>query len=112
MVVAIVTGASRGIGRAIALQLADDGMDVAVNDIQAQAQELEAVKAEVEAKGGKNLSGGDATPGNVKIVLHCLLPNAHGNPAQAEDRSVFLPMSATNARSMRWCKRQPASWGN
>lgn len=33
MVVAIVTGASRGLGRAIALQLANDGMDVAVSSL-------------------------------------------------------------------------------
>jgi len=54
MVVAIVTGASRGIGRAIALQLADDGMDVALNDIQPQSGELEGVKQEVEKRGRKS----------------------------------------------------------
>lgn len=48
---AIVTGASRGIGKGIALRLADDGFAVAVNYVGNQAQ-AEAVVAEIETRGG------------------------------------------------------------
>jgi len=50
--VALVTGGSRGIGRAIAVSLADAGAAVAVNFREKQA-EAEAVVAALEAKGGK-----------------------------------------------------------
>jgi NAD(P)-dependent dehydrogenase (short-subunit alcohol dehydrogenase family) len=36
---AVVTGAARGIGRAIALRLAADGADVAINDVNAEGAE-------------------------------------------------------------------------
>ncbi|TCD65284.1 hypothetical protein EIP91_002846 [Steccherinum ochraceum] len=49
--VAVVTGAARGIGRAIALRLADDGFDVAVNDISSSKSALEDVKNLIESKG-------------------------------------------------------------
>ncbi len=49
---ALVTGASRGIGRAIALKLADAGANVAIN-FAGNIAKAEEVKAEIETSGGK-----------------------------------------------------------
>ena len=46
--VAIITGASRGIGRAVALRLAEDGLDVALNDLPSAHARLESVRGEIE----------------------------------------------------------------
>jgi 3-oxoacyl-[acyl-carrier protein] reductase len=48
----LVTGGSRGIGKAIALSLADFGADVAITYARS-SEAAEAVKAEIEAKGRK-----------------------------------------------------------
>src|SRR5713101_1111529 len=53
--VAIVTGAGRNIGRAIALALADAGAGVAVNGRTNRA-DVDAVVAEIEPRGGKALA--------------------------------------------------------
>src|SRR5664279_3931705 len=52
--VAIVTGAGRNIGRAIALALAQDGASILVN-ARSNRAEADAVAREIEAKGGKAL---------------------------------------------------------
>jgi 3-oxoacyl-[acyl-carrier protein] reductase len=50
--VALVTGASRGIGRAVALALAECGAKIAVN-FRSRAPEAQAVVAAIEAHGGR-----------------------------------------------------------
>lgn len=50
--VALVTGASRGIGRAIALRLAGEGAKVAIN-YAGNTTKAEAVKADIEQNGGE-----------------------------------------------------------
>ncbi|MGD1118104.1 MAG: 3-oxoacyl-[acyl-carrier-protein] reductase [Dehalococcoidales bacterium] len=47
--VAIVTGSARGIGKAIALKLAEVGADIVVNDIPAAAEALEGTAGEIRA---------------------------------------------------------------
>lgn len=49
---ALVTGASRGIGRAVALKLAGEGAKVAIN-FAGSTSKAEAVKQEIEAQGGE-----------------------------------------------------------
>jgi NAD(P)-dependent dehydrogenase (short-subunit alcohol dehydrogenase family) len=51
--VAIVTGASRGIGRAIACRLARDGYKVALNDLPSQRSELEALRSDLARSGNE-----------------------------------------------------------
>ncbi|CCM01236.1 uncharacterized protein FIBRA_03284 [Fibroporia radiculosa] len=48
--IAVVTGAGQGIGRTIALRLADDGFDVAVNDLASNSDALASLVGELQMK--------------------------------------------------------------
>lgn len=62
MAVALVTNSTQGTARAIALRLADDGFDVAVNDLPLRAADLEALVCEISLKGRKSCAvPGDAS---------------------------------------------------
>lgn len=68
--VALVTGARRGIGRGIALELARRGADVAVNDVEA-GDELEAVAKEIRGLGRSAITvGADvSSPEQVQAMI-------------------------------------------
>lgn len=72
--VALVTGASRGIGRSIALQLAEEGYNVVVN-YAGNKEKADAVVAEIQAKGLEsmaiqaNVANGDEVKAMIKDVV-------------------------------------------
>jgi 3-oxoacyl-[acyl-carrier protein] reductase len=85
--VAIVTGAGRNIGRAIALALADAGASVVVN-VRSNRAEADSVVAEIEAAGGKAV----AHVGDVAEAA-----TAKGLAATALDRFGRIDILVNNA---------------
>jgi len=71
MTVAHITGGARGIGKAIALRLAQDGHDIAVSDLPSMSDELESTRKEIESKGVKviALTGDVTNPQDVRRLV-------------------------------------------
>lgn len=96
--IAIVTGASRGIGRAIALRLAQDGAALVL--ASRTAADLQKVAAEIESGGGKaTCAPGDLRDSSVPAAVVKAALDAHGaidivvNNAGATKRGDFFELT-------------------
>ena len=68
--VALVTGASRGIGRAVAIALAEIGADVAVN-YRERAADAQAVADAIQGIGRRSLAIGADVSDNSQVARFC-----------------------------------------
>ncbi|KAK1226826.1 hypothetical protein PQX77_010182 [Marasmius sp. AFHP31] len=94
---ALVTGAARGIGRGIALKLAEDGFNVAINDIPSMADTasntLEEIKKVTESKGARaSLHLADVSSESQVIEMIEGVVKAHGS----------LDVMVANAGIVQW----------
>jgi NAD(P)-dependent dehydrogenase (short-subunit alcohol dehydrogenase family) len=117
--VAVLTGASRGIGRAIALRLAAAGAHVVVSS--RRLDNVEAVAAEIRAAGGQSLAieahVGDPAAveslvartaeayGGLDIVVNNAATNPHFGPLLSADEGQWDKILDTNAKAaFRLCR--------
>ncbi|KAG5635543.1 hypothetical protein H0H81_010905 [Sphagnurus paluster] len=74
--VAFVTGAAQGVGRAIALRLADDGYDMAINDITSSRESLDQLSHEILEKQHRKVCrviGDVSIEREVEAMIECVV---------------------------------------
>jgi NAD(P)-dependent dehydrogenase (short-subunit alcohol dehydrogenase family) len=114
--VAVVTGGSRGIGRAICLQMAAHGAAVVVSSRKLDA--CEAVAAEIAAAGGRAsaiacnigyrdqvealVAGARAAFGRIDVMVCNAAINPHAGPLSEITDALFDKIMASNVKSNLW----------
>lgn len=108
--VALVTGAAQGIGRCIAIRLAEDGLDVALNDLPSKLADLEALAVEIKTSTGNQafaVVGDVSREEDVKTMVASTVERLGGldvvSRARGVDDAVMLTICSP---CYRWSRMQ------
>jgi 3-oxoacyl-[acyl-carrier protein] reductase len=101
--VALVTGASRGIGRGIALEMAREGADVVVNYTQSDIKARE-VARDIQALGRRSLSvkADVSTPGEVESMRKRVLKEFGGVDILVNNAGVHHHLKSWEIEDAEW----------
>src|SRR5690606_26477809 len=102
--VAVVTGASRGIGRAIAVGLAEFGYDVAVLDLAAQRAALDETAAQIRTTGRKAFVHElDVTSKpQIDATVKAILAEAGGIDVLVNNAGILKPSTLEDLSEKDW----------
>jgi 3-oxoacyl-[acyl-carrier protein] reductase len=102
--VALVTGASRGIGRACALGLAQTGFDVVLNDIAAQQDRLEGVRREIAVLGRRawTLTADVSDAAAVRAMAEAAIAAAGHIDALVNNAGILIANSVEDLQEAQW----------
>ncbi len=102
--VVLVTGASRGIGRAMAVGLAQAGFDVVLNDIERQRSELEAARDEIAALGRRSfaLFADVSRKSEVVAMVAAAIAEAGCIDAVVNNAGILIPNSVEDLEEAQW----------
>jgi NAD(P)-dependent dehydrogenase (short-subunit alcohol dehydrogenase family) len=101
MPVAIVTGCSQGIGRAIAIRLVEDGYSVALNDLEFKRPALEALAAELTERSKTVTKASRAPWANGKATIDYKTGKVVSTDDIAEQKIVAVTADISNEDSVK-----------
>ncbi|KAK0204238.1 hypothetical protein DFS33DRAFT_1384495 [Desarmillaria ectypa] len=104
MAVALITNSTQGVGRAIALRLADDGFDVAVNDLPSRAADLEALVCEIALKGRRSCAvlGDASSEADVQKMISSTVEELGSLDVMVVNAGVCITKSILSTSSEEW----------
>ncbi|KAF9069468.1 hypothetical protein BDP27DRAFT_1363309 [Rhodocollybia butyracea] len=101
---AFITGSSQGIGKAIALRLAADGFDIALNDLPSKLEQLKDVEKEIQALQRKTgiFVGDVSNEDSVKSVIESAVKQLGSLDVCVANAGVFTNRSILDTPAEEW----------